>query len=48
VEGTLLALMGEPVREPDTLPPPLHELQASRLEEYLDHGLSQHRERLGL
>lgn len=48
VEGTLLALMAEEVREADVPPPPLHELQAGRLEQFLEHGLSQHRERLGL
>lgn len=48
VEGTVLALRGEPAREEDAAPPPLHELQAGRLEQWLEHGITQHRERLGL
>jgi acetoin utilization deacetylase AcuC-like enzyme len=48
VESTMLALMGEPIGEADEAPPPLHELQAGRLEQFLAHGLGQHKERLGL
>ena len=48
VEATILALRGEPVEEADEPPPPGHPLQLARVEEYLEHAIGTHRERLGV
>jgi len=45
--GTSDELGREPL-EADQAPPPLPAAQRLRLEEFLDHGLAQHRERLGV
>ncbi len=48
VENTILALVGEPIREQDESPPPLHPTQAERINQYLDYALTTHRTRLNL
>jgi len=48
VENTFLALLGEPIRQPDESPPPLHPAQAERINQYLDYAITTHRRRLKL
>ncbi len=48
LEDTVRALLGEPLQEQDTPAPPRHALQTARVEQYLEHALALHRERLGL
>lgn len=48
VENTVLAMQGEPIREADESPPPLHPDQNKRIEEYLEHAIELHRTRLKL
>jgi acetoin utilization deacetylase AcuC-like enzyme len=48
VEDTLLALRDEPIAEPDQPAPAGHPVQLGRVEEYLDHAMATHRERLGV
>jgi len=48
VEDTLLALRGEPLEEEDQPAPEIHPTQRARVEEYLQHALETHRQRLGV
>ena len=48
VENTFLALLGEPIRQPDESPPSLHPSQAERINQYLAHAITAHRQRLNL
>ena len=48
VQNTLLALAEEPGLEEEESPPPLHSVQAERINQYLDHAITTHRTRLNL
>jgi len=48
VEATVRSLLEEPLPEQDQPPPPRHALQMARVEQYLEHALAVHRERLGI
>ncbi|HEY3397804.1 MAG TPA: histone deacetylase [Armatimonadota bacterium] len=48
VENTVLALLGEPLQEPDEPAPAGAPEQIRRVEEHLEHALGVHRERLGI
>jgi acetoin utilization deacetylase AcuC-like enzyme len=48
VEATVRSLLAEPLPEQDQPPPPPHALQIARVEQYLEHALAVHRERLGI
>lgn len=48
VEDTVRALLAEPIEEKDKPASPPHARQTARVEQYLEHALAIHRERLGL
>jgi len=48
VENTILAMHGEPTREPEADAPPLHPAQDEHINRYLEHAVDLHRQRLSL
>ncbi len=48
VENTILAMLGEEIRQADDSPPALHPEQHKRINQYLEHAIRVHQDRLQL